>query len=261
MPDSVVACSICRISASSARFVRLKIIGCGHSFCHTCLQDHMAHHQTEHTDECECPVCRQPITDIMHNDIARLGLENACCESCHCSFASSLRQPFVTNPCNHVLCDTCQDNSERCPVCDTLVERYIKNYLGGEMIDALRLQEGGGGAAVASEAPEVPLYVDYMQQLYNCFKRYEEYIMAWDDVTVPHCFTQNADRQVWNDLMTISQSAAIHGAKHEDFLALGMPTFMIYHFDAIRKRVNHCQQMRKNRPWSHGMSISIYKPI
>ena len=256
MSDPVVACSICRISASSARFIRLKIIGCGHTFCHTCLRDHMAHHQAEHNDDCECPVCRQPITDILHNDIVRLGLENACCESCHCSFSTSRRQPYVTNPCNHILCDTCQDNSERCPVCDTLVERYVKNYLGGEMIDHLRLQAEEEEASLAP-----PLYVDYMQQLYNCFKRYEEYIMSWDDVAVPHCLTQSTDKQVWNDLMMVCQSAAVHGATHDDFMALGMPMFLMYHCDTVRKRVIHCQQLRKNRPWSHDMSISIYKPI
>lgn len=259
MSEPVIACSICRISVSTARFVRLKIIGCGHTFCHTCLRDHMAHHQADNADDCECPVCRQPITDILHNDIVRQGLDNACCESCHCSFQSSRRQPFITNPCNHVLCDTCQDNNERCPVCDTLVERYVKNYLGGEMIEALRTAHPDGDRS--SIAAAAPLYVDYMHQLYNCFKRYEEYIMSWDDVAVPHCFTQTADKQVWNDLMLVSQSAAVHGAKYEDFLALGLPTFLIYHCDTIRKRVNHCQQLRKNRPWSHDMSIAIFKPI
>jgi hypothetical protein len=205
----------------------------------------MTHHED---NECECPVCREPIVHILHNDIVRKGLAESTCVGCSHHFHAQ-RKPYIINPCNHTICDVCKENNDRCPACDAQVQSYIKNYLGTDMIEEFHTHSTS------------PPYVEYMEQLYEAFKRYEDYIMLWDDLAVPHQFTQSIDRQIWNELMQLSQSASIHGAQNDDFLSLGLPTFLMYHCDSIRKRVNHCQQLRKNRPWSHAMTITIYKPL
>ena len=69
------------------------------------------------------------------------------------------------------------------------------------------------------------------------------------------------DRPVWNHMMHLVQESAVEGATTNDYMALGFPQFLIYPIESLRKKVDMCLQLRKARPWSRHMAVSIFRPM
>lgn len=259
---ALIACSICRISVRTAPTVTMRIVQCGHTFCDVCLQAHMNHHvsareregaDSDNEDDCECPVCRQPIEFYLHNHLVMQGLQRCRCAVCGELFGAE-RSPHVFNPCAHSVCSECVDTVHECPQCGVGVESTVKNYLGCQMIEQQHPRPP------ARRAPPVPEYVKNLVELHAHCQRYEDIMSLWDDLTIPNSLVP-AEKHIYNTMMRLVQSSTVGGATSNDFMALGLPSFLVYPIERLRKKVDLCLQLRKTRPWSHGMAVSIFTPV
>ena len=208
--------------------------------------------EDEDDDECECPVCRAPIEFYLQNTILQRGLDRSRCVECGSRFGY-LRQPYVINPCGHNICSLCKDDVQICKTCHVGVESTVKNYLGCQMIE--REYERN---VVSDE--EMPGYVNDMVELYEHFKKYEDIVSTWDDITLPSNLS-SVDKPIWNRMMRLVQSSAVKGACTNDYMALGFPPFLTYPIESLRKKVDMCLQLRKTRPWARKMEVSIFCPL
>ena len=150
------------------------------------------------------------------------------------------------------------DQVDSCTLCDTPMESVVKNYLGCQML----LEDDTEPAPVSRTdlTTSYPSFAQTMIELYEYVSENSQCIMQWDSIVLPHNLS-NEDKAHYNRIMHMAQEGAFRGASTNDFMALGLPPFLMYPIDSLRKKVDLCMQLRKSRPWTRNMNVYIYQPV
>lgn len=283
--SSFILCSICHMTEEIYHRVNVRsfmTLNCGHSYCTRCIEQYLQ----LHAHRCRlCPMCRVPIEHVMrsafmdevanhaHAGTLRARTRGVRCPRCRLPMDET-RTPCAIQPCGHMICTECR-NERTCPTCSIPIHptAVTIDYLAQQLLarnhehdartsnmSTLSTSED----ATAEDSQDYGPHVRSMVELHDVVHKNLQHLSTWPAVDARDDFERacpaGVHQQIYNRLMQLTQEAVLAGATQEDFMALGLPTFIHCLVFPLMEQVTRCVEARRHRAWTRSLDVHIFCP-